>query len=225
MRNLRAAGPRHCRRVRGARLGGRSGYRWPARRCPGDRCHVYTDDRNSDRYLVSIDQGGLGLPHESYYRDERFAGIRASYLAYLTELFALAGEPDPATAARGVPEVETKLAAGHWLRAETLDVRKTCNLTRLGELTALAPEFDWRPASLPWAARTRPSRRALSGSRLTWPACRPCWLRRREPGRDQSRLRRPGRTASSPGSACAEASTAVRSATSLAQGRSPRLQR
>src|SRR5215211_8465418 len=32
--------------------------------------YVDTDDRNSDRYLVNVTQGGIGLPDESYYRDE-----------------------------------------------------------------------------------------------------------------------------------------------------------
>ena len=32
--------------------------------------YVNTDDRNSDRYLFHLVQGGLGLPDESYYREE-----------------------------------------------------------------------------------------------------------------------------------------------------------
>src|SRR4051812_826943 len=41
---------------------------------------VDTDDRNSDRYVVNISQGGIGLPDESYYREEKFAEIRAKYV-------------------------------------------------------------------------------------------------------------------------------------------------
>ena len=48
--------------------------------------YVDTDDRESDRYLFHISQGGLGLPDESYYRDEKFAEIRDQYVAYLTRL-------------------------------------------------------------------------------------------------------------------------------------------
>jgi endothelin-converting enzyme/putative endopeptidase len=106
--------------------------------------YVNTDDRDSDRYLVNIVQGGLGLPDESYYRDEKFAEIRTKYVDYLTRLFTFAEYPDPAAAARTVLAIETRLAAGHWERAETRDVQKTYNLTTLDELTALAPEFDWR---------------------------------------------------------------------------------
>ncbi|MFI7320888.1 M13 family metallopeptidase [Streptomyces venezuelae] len=105
--------------------------------------YVDTDDRDSDRYLFNILQGGLGLPDESYYREDKFAEIRDKYVAYLTELLSLGKHADPAAAARTVLELETKLAAGHWERAETRDVLKTYNLTTADELIALAPEFDW----------------------------------------------------------------------------------
>ncbi|HEY9564133.1 MAG TPA: M13-type metalloendopeptidase, partial [Nocardioides sp.] len=49
----------------------------------------------------------------------------------------------PAAAAAGVLELDTKLAEGHWERAETRDVQKTYNLTTYDELVALAPNFDW----------------------------------------------------------------------------------
>ncbi|MER6693887.1 M13 family metallopeptidase [Streptomyces minutiscleroticus] len=105
--------------------------------------YVNADDRDSDRYIVNITQGGLGLPDESYYRDEKFSEVRKAYVAYLTAVFTLAEHEDPGTAAETVLRIETALAAGHWERAETRDVQKTYNLTSRGELGALAPEFDW----------------------------------------------------------------------------------
>ena len=57
--------------------------------------YVDVDGKNSDRYLVNLIQGGLGLPDESYYRDEKFAEIREKYVAFLTRMFALAGHADP----------------------------------------------------------------------------------------------------------------------------------
>ncbi|WP_042403951.1 M13 family metallopeptidase [Streptacidiphilus carbonis] len=105
--------------------------------------YVNTDDRDSDRYLVNIVQGGLGLPDESYYRDEKFAEIRTKYVGYLTQLFTAAEHQAPGIAAETVLAIETRLAAGHWERAETRDVQKTYNLTSLDELVLLAPEFDW----------------------------------------------------------------------------------
>ncbi|MGW7075172.1 M13 family metallopeptidase [Streptomyces sp. NPDC054871] len=106
--------------------------------------YIDSDDRNSDRYLFNILQGGLGLPDESYYREEKFAEIREKYVAHLTELLTLGQHASPAEAAQTVLALETRLAAGHWERAETRDVQKTYNLTTLHELITLAPHFDWR---------------------------------------------------------------------------------
>ncbi len=105
--------------------------------------YVDTDAKKSDRYLLNITQGGLGLPDESYYREEKFADIRSAYLAYLTRLFELAGRSDAADSAAAVLALETRLAAGHWERAETRDVQKTYNLVSRSELEALAPAFDF----------------------------------------------------------------------------------
>ncbi|GAB4008696.1 M13 family metallopeptidase [Nocardioides ultimimeridianus] len=105
--------------------------------------YVDTDDRQSDRYLFHLGQGGLGLPDESYYRDDRFAEIRTAYVDYLTKLLTLGKHPDPAGAASRILELDTLLAKGHWERAETRDVQKTYNLRTLAELTELCPSFDW----------------------------------------------------------------------------------
>jgi endothelin-converting enzyme/putative endopeptidase len=105
--------------------------------------YVNTDDRNSDRYVVNLLQGGIGLPDESYYREEKFAEIRAAYVAYLTRMFELSGHPAAAAAADQVMGVETRLAEGHWERAETRDVIKGYNLKTVDELKSLAPAFPW----------------------------------------------------------------------------------
>jgi putative endopeptidase len=101
--------------------------------------YVDTDSRNSDRYLVHLVQGGIGLPDESYYRDDKFADIRTAYVSHVERLLGLAGWADPARAARQVMEVETRLAKGHWERAETRDVIKGYNLMTLPDLRALMP--------------------------------------------------------------------------------------
>ncbi|HET6651776.1 MAG TPA: M13-type metalloendopeptidase [Nocardioides sp.] len=105
--------------------------------------YVDTDDRNSDRYIVNVLQGGLGLPDESYYREEKFAEVRTKYLAHLERMFELAGVDDPAGAAERVLSVERRLAEGHWERAATRDVLKTYNLRTLADLKQAAPAFDW----------------------------------------------------------------------------------
>ncbi len=105
--------------------------------------YVDTDDRNSDRYIVNVVQGGIGLPDESYYREEKFAEIREKYLAYLAVILTLAERPDADETAARVLALETRLAKGHWERAETRDVIKTYNLTTLDELKTTVPSFDF----------------------------------------------------------------------------------
>ncbi len=105
--------------------------------------YVDTDDRNSDRYLFHLTQGGLGLPDESYYRDEKFAEIREKYVGYLTRMLTLGKHPDPEAAAQRILELDTRLAQGHWERAETRDVQKTYNLMTAAEFRELCPAFDW----------------------------------------------------------------------------------
>lgn len=108
--------------------------------------YVDTDARNSDRYLLHLFQGGLGLPDESYYREDKFAEQRDAYVAYLTKLLALGGrlEDEAASeAAATVLRIDATIAAGHWERAETRDVQKTYNLMTRDKLVELCPTFDW----------------------------------------------------------------------------------
>ncbi|MFN8637220.1 MAG: M13-type metalloendopeptidase [Chloroflexota bacterium] len=107
--------------------------------------YVNTDDRRSDRYIVNISQGGLGLPDESFYRDDAFAEHRAKYVAHVAAMLQLLGR-SPAEAddaAARVMALETRLAASHWDRVRCRDVLATYNLTTLDELREAAPAFDW----------------------------------------------------------------------------------
>ncbi|MDO9455188.1 M13 family metallopeptidase [Nocardioides sp.] len=105
--------------------------------------YIDNDDKNSDRYLTNLYQGGLGLPDESYYRDDKFADKRTAYVDYLTRLLALGRHENAPEAAATVLGIDTRIAAGHWERAETRDVQKTYNLMTYDELVALCPQFDW----------------------------------------------------------------------------------
>ncbi len=104
---------------------------------------VNTDDRDPDRYVVYLEQGGLGLPDESYYREEAHAATLAAYGPHVARMLTLAGWPDPAGAAERVVALETRLAAGHWDKVTNRDPVKTYTLVDREGLTALAPEIDW----------------------------------------------------------------------------------
>lgn len=105
--------------------------------------YVNSDAKDSERYLFHLYQGGLGLPDESYYREERFADAVEQYAAYLTTLLRAAGHDAPEEAAQTVVAIDRRLAQGHWERAETRDIQKTYNLLTLDDLAALCPAFDW----------------------------------------------------------------------------------
>jgi putative endopeptidase len=105
--------------------------------------HVTTDRRDSTRNLLYLGQGGLGLPDEAYYRDDKHRAIRKEYVRRTAELMELAGVSDAATAARTVLNLETRLAAGHWDRVACRDHVKTYNLMTVDSLAALAPDIDW----------------------------------------------------------------------------------
>ena len=76
--------------------------------------YVNTDDRRSDRYIVNVVQGGLGLPDEAYYRDESFAEVRTKYATHVAAMLGLAGwsEAEARDAAARVMALETRLASG-----------------------------------------------------------------------------------------------------------------
>ncbi|MFM1795598.1 MAG: hypothetical protein RLZZ340_275 [Actinomycetota bacterium] len=108
--------------------------------------YVNNDPGNPERYLVNIYQGGLGLPDESYYREEKYAEFRDAYLPYITQMLELAGwsESEAADSAKKIFEFETTLATHHWNVVETRDAEKTYNLKSFDELQKTSGNYDWQ---------------------------------------------------------------------------------
>ena len=105
---------------------------------------VNTDDKKSDQYIIGMGQGGLGLPDESYYRDDKFKAIREAYVKHIAKMFELAGWDDPKGAADRVMALETRLAKNHWDRVKSRDATLTYNKKDAAALAALTPGFDWK---------------------------------------------------------------------------------
>jgi putative endopeptidase len=108
--------------------------------------YVDTDSKNSSRYLAHLTQSGLGLPDESYYRDEQHASILAAYPAHIARMFALVlgGSPDEhAERAGRIVACETRLAAAHWDVVRRRDADLTYNLRTFADMASSAPGFDW----------------------------------------------------------------------------------
>jgi putative endopeptidase len=105
--------------------------------------YVDTDSKNSTRYLVHLSQSGIGLPDESYYRDEQHAAILAAYPGHIAAMFALVYGGDHSETAARIVALETKLAAAHWDVVKRRDADLTYNLRTFTDLPAEAPGFDW----------------------------------------------------------------------------------
>jgi putative endopeptidase len=107
--------------------------------------YVDNDPNDPTRYQVNLYQGGLGLPDEAYYREDKHKEILEAYQVHVGKMFALAGwDKDKAeVAAKTVVELETTLASKHWDNVATRDADKTNNPTKFADLQKLTPTFDW----------------------------------------------------------------------------------
>ena len=108
--------------------------------------YIDTNSKNSSRYLLHFGQSGLGLPDESYYRDEQHAEILAAYPGHIAAMFALVyggTAEDHAAAAARIVALETKIAAAHWDVVKRRDAELTYNLRTFADLPTEAPGFAW----------------------------------------------------------------------------------
>ena len=110
---------------------------------------VDNDPGDPERYVLFAEQGGLGLPDESYYREDKFESVRTAYRAFVAQLLGLAGLDDAEGRADRVVELETALAASHWDNVRTRDSQATYNPLPWAEAAALAEGVElaaWRDA-------------------------------------------------------------------------------
>ena len=109
---------------------------------------VGQDERNSDRYLIHLYQGGLHLPDRDYYfgSDSSTRHVRSEYQKHVTAIFRLLGET-PVAAARSranVMRIETSLAR----KSRTLEQRRdpwaNYNKMSVSDLEKRTPAIDWK---------------------------------------------------------------------------------
>lgn len=107
------------------------------------RMGIDNDPGNPERYIAFIMQGGIGLPNESYYREDSFAEIRDAYRAHLERMFTLCSIDDAERAATLVFDLETRIAAKHWDSVASRDIQKLYNLHSFTQLEELTPRLSW----------------------------------------------------------------------------------
>ena len=109
---------------------------------------VEVDINDPERYTSWVGQSGLGLPDESYYREEAQAPLRQAYVEHVARMMALAGLTDSLGAsgedlAERVMAVETALAKGHWDRVTCRDVEKMNNPMSWQQIVDSATGLPW----------------------------------------------------------------------------------
>ncbi len=104
--------------------------------------YVNNDAGNPDRALMHLFQAGLGLPDESYYREEKFEAVRTAYVAHVQTMLELAGVADAPAKAPRIMALETEIAATHLDKVSLRDPQKTYNLMNRAAVLALLPELE-----------------------------------------------------------------------------------
>ncbi|HHX86258.1 MAG TPA: peptidase M13, partial [Actinomycetales bacterium] len=120
--------------------------------------YVNNDAKNSTEYILYLVQYGIGLPDESFYREDQYAEIREEYTAHVARMLGLAGlvgtgegagdgsggdDDEARRRAEGIVALETRIAAAHWDVVARRDADKTYNPVTWDELPELAPGFPW----------------------------------------------------------------------------------
>lgn len=130
---------------------------------------VYNDINDPDRYTTWMDQAGLGLPDESYYREEGRRALRTAYVAHVSRMLELAGLPERLGAgaqelAERIMALETALAKGHWDRVACRDIDKTNNPMTWEQIVDSSPAFPWGA----WREGVRAAAAAAGVERTTY---------------------------------------------------------
>jgi putative endopeptidase len=108
---------------------------------------VSPDAKNSNRNVVNIGLGSLGLPDRDYYvsEDADSKEKREKYVAHVARMLQFIGEkPEVALAnAKKVLAIEIAMATPRLDRVERRDRRKTYNPMSVADLQKLTPSVNW----------------------------------------------------------------------------------
>jgi predicted metalloendopeptidase len=106
------------------------------------------DQKQSDREIARLGQGGLGLPERGYYfnDDEKSQKIRQQYLAHITNMLVLLGEPrESATvSAQAAMAIESKLALASFAQVQLRDPYRSYHKMAVSAAAANSPGIDFK---------------------------------------------------------------------------------
>ncbi len=109
------------------------------------RFGIGQDQKNVDKNVIYLSQGGIGLPNKDYYLKEEKKDIREQYVGHMTDMFALTGIEGEQTElmAKQVMEFETKIAKYMMSPAERRDPDKTYNKYSRPDIIRLFEAFNF----------------------------------------------------------------------------------
>lgn len=105
------------------------------------------DQKNSERVVAYLYQGGLGMPNRDYYmkEDERSKEIQAAYQLFLQKMFALTGADETTAQAHAatVYDLEKHMAAASMTLLEQRDPHQVYHKMDLAGIQKISPEINW----------------------------------------------------------------------------------
>ncbi|WP_396144580.1 M13 family metallopeptidase [Flavobacterium sp.] len=108
---------------------------------------IGADEKNSNRNIVSLGPGSLGLPDRDYYvsEDKDSKEKREKYVLHLAKMLQYIGE-NPAQAkedAEKILALEIQMSKPRLDRVERRDSKKQYNPTAISDLKKMVPIMDW----------------------------------------------------------------------------------
>lgn len=116
------------------------------------------DMKNSERYMLYLAQGGLGMPDRDYYLkdDAESKRVRDAYRTHLKSIITLGKiAEDTQKTMETVFAIETALAKASMKKEDVRDVDKTYFKHTLQNLAKIAPRINWSAYFRIIGARTR----------------------------------------------------------------------
>ena len=123
----------------------------------------YSDPTSNIAYL---NQGGLSLPDESYFREEAHSKIRQALRSHIERIFTLADLDQPARRAEAIIALESEIASHHWDKVKSRDAVATYNKMDFAGIEAMTPHFDWRS----WSQASKTPQKVLEMAVIRQPS-------------------------------------------------------
>ncbi len=109
--------------------------------------YVDADQKNSAMNILTLAQGGLGLPDRDYYlrTDPKSEEIKKAYSAYISRIYSMLGAQaaEAENAANTVMRIETELAKSSMTLVEQRNPYSTYNKLTVTDFTSQTPAINW----------------------------------------------------------------------------------